>query len=188
VVLDSFAALDSVQFHDNSSSSDVPRTSYFCQDYGFGPGCGFYSFSKNPSQNFSEIQEPCTQSSVGIRDKPFVEKGLLSNSLSADNFRQVQCTNARALKALRNYEVFKEARQQMEMMLLGIVDAPVTALEILSSLEYTQTFLLSCATTVPGRDFFALANRLKSRDWTAEEQDEFALKFSTFVPGSWPGC
>lgn len=73
----------------------------------------------------------------------------------------------------------------MEVMLLGIVERPIVALEILYSLEHTQTVLLSCASTVPRREFLILANRLKSKDWTAEEQDEFALKFSAFVPGSW---
>jgi hypothetical protein len=50
-------------------------------------------------------------------------------------------------------------------MLLGIADAPITALEILLGLERTQMALLSCATKVTKRSFPALANCSKSRDW-----------------------
>jgi hypothetical protein len=114
-----------------------------------------------------------------VRSKPF----------SADEylvaFREQYAIEIWAIKVQRNYQVFRQARQQMEMMLLGIPRIPVNTLEILSNLEHTQMVLLSSATTVTGQDFSTLANCLKTRDWTKDEKDRFCSKFTSFMPGPW---
>jgi hypothetical protein len=98
-------------------------------------------------------------------------------------FREQYAIEIWALKVQRNYQLFRQAHQQMEMMLLGIPYAPVN--EILSNLEYTQIVLLSSATTVTGQDFSTLANCLKTRDWTKNEEARFCSKFTSFMPGRW---
>jgi hypothetical protein len=114
---------------------------------------------------------------------------LYSKPLSADEFliafREQYADKIEALTVQRFCQIFKEARQQIEMMLLGMADAPVIALEILSGLERTQMVLLSCATIITGQDSYALANSLKSRDWTEDEKADFSRKFTSCVPGAW---
>ncbi len=102
--------------------------------------------------------------------------------LSADEYlvasREQYKIEIWALKFQRNYQVFRQARQQMERILLGI--PPVNALEILSDLEYTQMVLLSSATTVNPS-----TNSLKTRDWTKDEKARFCSKFTSFISGPW---
>jgi hypothetical protein len=86
------------------------------------------------------------------------------------------------LRSKKNYQIFKEARQQMETILQGTANAPVIALEILSSLGRTQMVLLSCTTVLTGQDLCARANYLKSREWTEKEKAYFSYKFTSFVP------
>lgn len=145
--------------------------------------------AKNANNHCSEIQQLHNQSNLSVRDQTFVTKDLYTKPLPADEvliaFREKYADEIRALKFQRNYQIFKEAHQQIEMMLLGMAEARIIALEILSRLERTEMVLLSCATTLIGQDFSALADRLKSRDWTKEEKDDFSCKFTISIPGVW---
>jgi hypothetical protein len=93
-------------------------------------------------------------------------------------FREEKADELRALCIQKNCQIFKDACQQMERMLLPVADTPTIALDILSGLTRTQIVLLSCTTVVAGQCFH-------SRDWTKEERDGFATKFSTYVDGRW---
>jgi hypothetical protein len=99
-------------------------------------------------------------------------------------FREENADEIRALYIKQNCQIFREACQQMESMLLWVADAPAVALEILSGLTRTQIVLLSCATIVERQCFLSLS-RVDSRDWTDEERDAFVCKFTTHVAGSW---
>jgi hypothetical protein len=96
-------------------------------------------------------------------------------------FREENADDIRALCVKRHCQIFKDACQQMERMLLQVADAPTVALEILSGLTRTQIVLLSCATIVAGQCFIGV----NSRDWTKEERDGFTRKFTTYVDGPW---
>jgi hypothetical protein len=100
-------------------------------------------------------------------------------------FREENADEIRALCIKKNCQIFKEACQQMERMLLGVADAPAVALEILSGLTRTQIVLLSCATIVAGQCFLGVANGVESRSWTDEERDTFVRKFTSYVAGPW---
>jgi hypothetical protein len=84
-------------------------------------------------------------------------------------FREENSDEIRALYIKKNCQIFKEACQQIERMLLWVADAPVVALEILSGLTRTQIVLLSCATIVAGQCFLNMNSSVNSRDWTDEE-------------------
>jgi hypothetical protein len=73
----------------------------------------------------------------------------------------------------------------MERILLGVADAPAVALEILSGLTRTQIVLFSCATIVTGQCFLTMTSGVDSKDWTDEERDAFARKFTSYVAGPW---
>ena len=113
------------------------------------------------------------------------EKDVHSKSFSADqfliDFREQYATEIWSLKAQESYQVFEEALQLMENMLLGKADALIIALEILSGLERTQIVLLSCAANLSSDDFCALACRGRKY----KVHDDFSCKFTSFVPGSW---
>jgi hypothetical protein len=117
------------------------------------------------------------------------KKDLFSKPLSIDEFligfRKQYAIEIWALKVQRNYQIFKDALQQIGIMLLGTADASIIAIEIPSGLERTQMALLSCGTEVTKRSFPALANCSKSREWTEEEQADFSRKFTCSVPGLW---
>ncbi len=96
-------------------------------------------------------------------------------------FREENADEIRALCIKKNCQIFKEACQQMERMLLSGEDTPAVALEILSCLTREQIVLLSCATIV-ARQCFVGANSI---DWTEEEKVGFVRKFTTYVDGLW---
>ena len=98
-------------------------------------------------------------------------------------FREENADEIRALSIKKNCQIFKEACQQMERMLLQVVNAPAVALEILSGLTRTQIVLLSCATIVAGQCFLNVTGRVDSRDWTDKERAVFANKFTSYVDG-----
>jgi hypothetical protein len=79
-------------------------------------------------------------------------------------FREQNTDKIRALKVKRNYQIFQEACQQIERILLRVVDAPAVTLEILSSLKRTQIVLLSYASIVAGQCFLDLASGVYSRE------------------------
>ncbi len=96
-------------------------------------------------------------------------------------FREKNADKIRAPCIKKHCQNFKEACQQMEMMLPLVADAPVVALEILSDLTRMQIVLLSCAATAAGQCFTGM----NSRDWTEEEKVGFTRKFTTYVDGPW---
>ena len=100
-------------------------------------------------------------------------------------FREENADEIRALCIKKNCQIFKEACQQMERMLIMVADAPAVALEILSGLTRTQMALLSCATLVTGQCFHDVVSGVDSREWTDEERAAFARKFTSFVAGRW---
>ena len=122
------------------------------------------------------------------RDRTPAKKDLYPKPFSAYEFliafREQHAIEIWAFKVQTNYQIFKEALQQLRMMLLGIVDAPIIALEILSGLERTQMVLLSCVTEVTKHDFSALSNCSESKDWK-DKQADFSRKFTRSGAGSW---
>ena len=100
-------------------------------------------------------------------------------------FREENADEIRALTIKRNCQIFKEACQQMEKMLLGVEDAPAVALEMMSGLTRTQMTLLSCATLVARQCLHDVVSGVDSREWTDEERAVFARKFTSFVAGQW---
>lgn len=124
-----------------------------------------------------------------VKDEAFVKKDLCSELLSADEFlvafREQHADEIWDLTVQNNYQIFKEARQQLEKMLSGMTDALIIALEILSDLDRTQIALLSSTTVLAGHGFSALADWPKSEDWKDEEKTAFCHKFTRFVPGIW---
>ena len=100
-------------------------------------------------------------------------------------FREENADEIRALPIKKNCQIFKEACQQMEKMLLWAADAPAVALEILSGLTRTQIVLLSCATIVAGQCFLNVTGPVDSRDWTDKERADFTSKFNSCVDGPW---
>jgi hypothetical protein len=96
-------------------------------------------------------------------------------------FREENADEIRATCIKKNCQIFKEACQQMESMLLSGADAPAVALEILSGLTRDQIVLLSCSTIVARQCFVGV----NSRDWTKEEKAGFVRKFTTYVDGEW---
>jgi hypothetical protein len=99
-------------------------------------------------------------------------------------FREEKADEIRALYIKKHCQIFKEACQQVERMLLLVADAPAIALEILSGLTRTQIVLLSCATVVAGQCFLNVIG-MDSKDWTDEERARFTSKFTTYVEGPW---
>ena len=120
---------------------------------------------------------------------PFEFESPKNLNMSADMmayyiaFREENADEIRVLCIKRICQIFKEACQQMERMLLGVADAPAVALEILSGLTRTQIVLLSCATIVEGQCFLNVTSSVDSRDWTEEERTAFVCKFTTYVAG-----
>jgi hypothetical protein len=110
--------------------------------------------------------------------------GMLAHYIA---FREENADEIRALCIKKNCQIFKEACQQMERILVEVADAPAVALEILSGLTRTQMALLSCATIVAGQCFHDVANGVDSREWTDEERAAFTRKFTSFVAGRWDG-
>ena len=100
-------------------------------------------------------------------------------------FREENADKIRALPIKKNCQIFKEACQHMEKMLLWVADAPAVALEILSGLTRTQIVLLSCATIVAGQCFLNVTSRVDSRDWTDKKRADFTSKFTSCVYGPW---
>jgi hypothetical protein len=100
-------------------------------------------------------------------------------------FREENADEIRALCIKKNCQIFKEACQQMERMLIRVADAQAVALEIISGLTRTQMALLSCATIVAGQCFHDVVNGVDSREWTDEERAAFTRKFTSFVAGRW---
>lgn len=114
---------------------------------------------------------------------------MSSKLLSADEiliaFREQYADEIWALKAKINYKIFKEAHLQISIMLQGMVDGPVIALEILSGLERTQMILLSCAIKNVRGCIFTLADYLNPRAWTEQQEAHFCSKFTKSVTGPW---
>ena len=117
---------------------------------------------------------------VLVRSKPFSANEYLVA------FREQYAIEIWALEVQRNYQVFRQARQQMAMVLILLgIPHPVNTSEILSNLEHTQMVLLSSTTTITGQDCSTRANCLKTRDWTEDEKARFCSKFTSFMPGTW---
>jgi hypothetical protein len=108
--------------------------------------------------------------------------GMLAHYIA---FREENADEIRALCIKKNCQIFKEACQQMERILVEVADAPAVALEILSGLTRTQMALLSCATIAAGQCFHDVVNGVDSREWTDEERAAFTRKFTSFVAGRW---
>ncbi|KUJ09873.1 uncharacterized protein LY89DRAFT_787587 [Mollisia scopiformis] len=100
-------------------------------------------------------------------------------------FREENADEIRALCIKKNCQIFKDACQQIERMLLGAADTSAVALEILSGLTRTQIVLVSCATVVEVQCFHSVTRSADLRDWTEEEREAFVRKFTSFVDGYW---
>lgn len=106
--------------------------------------------------------------------------GMLTHYIT---FRKENADEIRALYIKKNCQIFKEACQQMERILVKVADTPAIALEILSSLTYTQMALLLCTTIIAGQYFHNIVNSVDSREWTDKKRATFTRKFTSFVAG-----
>ena len=133
---------------------------------------------KNAEQGAGAGNTPLQKTEVVERlwSKPLTTSEFLAA------FREQYAIQIWAATVQRNEHIITRAHQQILTML---PDAPVTAIEILSGLEYTQKVLLTCAVTV--QDSSTPANSLKPRDWTDNEKDKFCSEFTSFVSGLWGG-
>ena len=154
------------------------------------PSSGIQQVQNNTNpRDHDDMTRPSCSAITANRVQPFAKNESYLTSFSAKEFhiafREQFAIEIWALKVQRNYQIFIGALRKIKIMLPGIVDAQIIALEILSGLDYTQMVLLSCATEVTIHDSSALKNYSISNIWTEEKQADFSRKFTCSVPGSW---